>query len=227
MDMMTWDVILDEAVYIWHRAKLQEKDMQPKILVGQWPAGFESRLVPDLPLPFISTLIGLWAFDLESSPVWWEATTNNHRRNLLPSFLGTYRWSTSSLWCKVLCIVMSFLVRWSIYWSSQVHCKNSHEYLTSGSAQVCIPLMRFLICSLVSSSFLVLLRYSFYFFFFHLRMFHIFPSTCRFPFLCAFWFCLDLVVLFLVRPDRENETQFFPSSGRVDTAIWMHYMDAN
>ena len=26
---------------------------------------------------------------------------------------------------------------------------------------------------------------------------------------------------------HENETQFFLSSGRVDTAIWMHYMDAN
>ena len=30
-----------------------------------------------------------------------------------------------------------------------------------------------------------------------------------------------------VRPDRQNETQFLPSSGRVDTAIWIHYMDAN
>ena len=30
-----------------------------------------------------------------------------------------------------------------------------------------------------------------------------------------------------VRPDRLNKTQFFPSSGRVDTAIWMHYTDAN
>ena len=30
-----------------------------------------------------------------------------------------------------------------------------------------------------------------------------------------------------VRPDRWNETQFFPSGGRIDTAIWMHYMDAN
>ena len=40
------------------------------------PAGFESRLVPDLPLPFIPTLIGLRAFDLVSSPVWWEAATN-------------------------------------------------------------------------------------------------------------------------------------------------------
>ena len=30
-----------------------------------------------------------------------------------------------------------------------------------------------------------------------------------------------------VRPDLENETQFLPSSDRVDTATWMHYMDAN
>ena len=30
-----------------------------------------------------------------------------------------------------------------------------------------------------------------------------------------------------VRPDRQNKTQFLPSSGRVDTTIWMHYMDAN
>ena len=26
---------------------------------------------------------------------------------------------------------------------------------------------------------------------------------------------------------RQNETQFLPSSGRVDTAVWMHYMDTN
>ena len=43
------------------------------------PAGFESRLVPDVPLPFISTLIGLRAFDLVSSRVWWEAATNSPR----------------------------------------------------------------------------------------------------------------------------------------------------
>ena len=30
-----------------------------------------------------------------------------------------------------------------------------------------------------------------------------------------------------IRPDRQNETQFLPGSDRVDTAIWMHYMDAN
>ena len=30
-----------------------------------------------------------------------------------------------------------------------------------------------------------------------------------------------------VRPDQQNEAQFLPSCGRIDTAIWMHYMDAN
>ena len=43
------------------------------------PAGFESRLVPDLPLPFIPTLIGLRAFDLVSSLVWWETLANSPR----------------------------------------------------------------------------------------------------------------------------------------------------
>ena len=30
-----------------------------------------------------------------------------------------------------------------------------------------------------------------------------------------------------IRPNRYNETQFLPGSGCVDTAIWMHHMDAN
>ena len=29
-----------------------------------------------------------------------------------------------------------------------------------------------------------------------------------------------------VRLDRQNEMQFLPGSGRVDTAAWMHYLDA-
>ena len=29
-----------------------------------------------------------------------------------------------------------------------------------------------------------------------------------------------------IRPDRLNETQFLPCSGRVDTAVWMHHLDA-
>ena len=30
-----------------------------------------------------------------------------------------------------------------------------------------------------------------------------------------------------IRPDRKNETQFLPSSSHVDTAVWMHHLDAN
>ena len=48
-------------------------------------AGFESRLVPDLPLLFIPTLIGLRAFDLVSSRVWWEAATNTGQFRSLPN----------------------------------------------------------------------------------------------------------------------------------------------
>ena len=55
-----------------------------------WQAGFESRLVPDLPLPFIPTLIGLRAFDLVSSRVWWEAATNTtNTTNLFVSHTDT------------------------------------------------------------------------------------------------------------------------------------------
>ena len=30
-----------------------------------------------------------------------------------------------------------------------------------------------------------------------------------------------------VRPDWWNETQFLPSSGHVDTAVWMYHLDAS
>ena len=30
-----------------------------------------------------------------------------------------------------------------------------------------------------------------------------------------------------IKPDRWNETQFLPASRRVDTAVWMPYLDAN
>ena len=30
-----------------------------------------------------------------------------------------------------------------------------------------------------------------------------------------------------IRPNRKNERQFFPGSGRFDTAVWMHHLDAN
>ena len=82
---------------------------------------------------------------------------------LPPSLLETYSLSTSSLGCKALCIVISFLVLWSICLSSSlVHLRKCLEYLRSNTAQVFVPLIRFLLLSFVLSSFLVLLRYSFW-----------------------------------------------------------------
>ena len=62
-------------------------------------AGFESRLVPDLPLPFIPTLIGLRAFDLVSSRVWWEAATNTW----LPLALFICSWLQTSAPENTIC----------------------------------------------------------------------------------------------------------------------------
>ena len=77
------------------------------------------------------------------------------------SFLDTYSLSTSSLGCKALCVLISFLVLWSIcFWSSLV------ESLIRETSRVFIPLIRSLQYSFVSSSFLVLTRYSFFKFFF-------------------------------------------------------------
>ena len=62
-------------------------------------------------------------------------------------------------------MVISFLVLWSIRLCfSLVHFKMGPEYLTMGTAQVFITLIRFLLKSFVSSSFLVLLGYSFWIF---------------------------------------------------------------
>ena len=87
-----------------------------------------------------------------------------------PSSLDTYCLSTSSLWCKVLCIVISFLVLW-FPCSSLVHFKNDSEYLTRGTAQVFL----FLLC--VSYNIVwfwvafLLSKDTLYSFFFHLPLF--------------------------------------------------------
>ena len=74
----------------------------------------------------------------------------------LPLFLIHIVFHTSSLGCNALCMVICFLVLWSIcFWKGP-------EYLTRGTTQVFIPLIRFVLHSFVSSSFLVLLRYSFW-----------------------------------------------------------------
>ena len=84
----------------------------------------------------------------------------------------------SSLVCRALCKVMSFLVLLSICLSSSfVHFQNGLELLTRGSAQLFNPFLRFLWYSLASSNFDVLLRYSFKFFFFHIYLYDLSASS--------------------------------------------------
>ena len=87
---------------------------------------------------------------------------------------------------------LSFLVFWSICWSSSlVYFKNDPLYLIRGIVQV-----RFLLQSLISRRFCFL---SFFLSFFLSSplvwwcLLPTFPSTCKFPFLRAFWFFFDLV----------------------------------
>ena len=69
-------------------------------------------------------------------------------------FNAIYSLSTSSLGCSALCMFISFLVLWFICLGSFLFCfKNGPEYLTRGTAQVFIPLIRFLLYSFVSSTF--------------------------------------------------------------------------
>ena len=67
-------------------------------------------------------------------------------------------------WCNALCMDISFVLWSTCLSSSLVHFKNGPEYLMRGTAQVFIPLISFLQHSFVSSSFLILLRYSFFIF---------------------------------------------------------------
>ena len=68
----------------------------------------------------------------------------------------------SSLRSKALCIDINFLVFWFICLrSSLIHFENGPEYLISGNTKVFIPLMRFLLPSLISRCFLVYLRKTF------------------------------------------------------------------
>ena len=97
--------------------------------------------------------------------IWWVL--------FLLFFLKPKSLSTSSLRCKSLCIVISFLVLLSNCLSSLVNFKNGPEYLTRETAQVFIPRIRFLLYSFVQSSSTVLLRYSF-------LISLIFPSICKF-----------------------------------------------
>ena len=82
-------------------------------------------------------------------------------RPLHHSFLDTYNLSTSSLGCQTLCIILSFFVLASICFSL-VHFKNGPAYLTRGTAKVFTAFIRLRQYFFVSSSFLILLRHSFF-----------------------------------------------------------------
>ena len=78
------------------------------------------------------------------------------------SLLDTCRLSTSCLRCKVLCMVVSFVIFWPICLiSSLSYFKNGPKYLTRWAPQLFILFIRFLLYNLVLNSFLVLLENSF------------------------------------------------------------------
>ena len=112
--------------------------------------------------------------------------------NPLPPFLDTYSLSLSSLGCKAFCIVISFLVLRSICFSYLVSFEDGPKYPRKGDSHVFIPFIMFLLYSLVSSSFPILLRYSFFIFLFHLRLF----DGVRFQYYQIF-----IRFLFFERPD--------------------------
>ena len=70
-----------------------------------------------------------------------------------------------------MCIIINFLIPLSIWLSSsQITFKNGPKYFTIKTAQVFIPFIKFQLQSLVLSSFLICLMYSFFYFLFHLRL---------------------------------------------------------
>ena len=75
-------------------------------------------------------------------------------------FPGIYDLFMSPFQCNTKCIVISFLVLWSICLSSLlVHFKNVPEDLRSGTVQVFITLTEFLLKSLDSRNFLIQMNY--------------------------------------------------------------------
>ena len=122
-----------------------------------------------LGLLLVAVISLLPRFSIESSSRCIDTSTLSSMLSspLPPSFLDT-----SSLGCNASCMVISFYLRWSIcLCSSLVHFKNRPEYLTRETAEIFIPIIRFLICNFVTSSFLVLLMYSLLLAFFYLQLF--------------------------------------------------------
>ena len=114
-----------------------------------------------------------------------------------PSFLDNYDLSMLYFGRKILCIVINFIILWFLCRDSAfVNFKNSLLYLTSGTDQVLLPLMRFPLQSLVLRRFFPLSRAFFFFTFSPLVLWYlisIFANTCK-----VLLFFLDLVVQFLL-----------------------------
>ena len=112
----------------------------------------------------------------------------------------------SSLRSNAFCIVIKFLVCCSVFLSFfLVLFKNGPEYHTRETTQVFIPFMIFLLQSLISNNFLVLLKYYFLIFSFISVWgcpLPIFPSTCNFlsflsNSLILSWFAVLFLLFFL------------------------------
>ena len=117
-----------------------------------------------------SSLAAIYLFNVAFESLY---QCNNAKFNASQTPYPFFSWnvqSTSSLGCEALCILMSCLVLWSICISSYL-VMNGPEYLTSETALGLISLLRFLLDNLFSNSFLVLLRYTFLYFFCHLQFF--------------------------------------------------------
>ena len=124
-----------------------------------------------------------------------------------PLLLDIENFSMSSFECKALCIIIDFLLFWSI-WLSSFHFKNGPEYFVKFIAQVIIPLMLFLWQNLVLRSYLVLQKYSFHtfslFLFYDvcfqfsvfLIIFFIFPSVLMLSWFCSSVPCINSFLLF-------------------------------
>ena len=110
--------------------------------------------------------------------------------SLSPCF-DTFCLPVSSLRCKVLCLVMCFLVLFPIFRSSSlINVKNIPVYITRGRAQVFVTLMRFLPYTLVTSIFLLFFNFFYYIYLFGVVCFQYFQVLVSFLFSDFFLICL-------------------------------------
>ena len=125
-----------------------------------------------LSVQFLVAVINLsLLFFMESScPRIDESTLSSMLACPRPSYLNTYSLSVSSLGCKDLCIVISFLVG-SIYWSSSlVQFMKGSEYFTRGTLLVFIPFVEIPTAELDFEKFFRSSEILFFNFFFHLHL---------------------------------------------------------